>query len=109
LLAQLDKLVRAGVRKRLEQRGVNHGKNGGVRADAQGERDHRDEREARITQQGSRSVLQVLQAIFEPIYAAHVPALLLALFETPNPGGRRGALPPRSDRGRGFLLILRCK
>ena len=61
-----DELLGMRVRQRIEEHGVDDGKQGSVGADAQSQGEDRDGREAGIFSQRAGSVAQVLQEFFEP-------------------------------------------
>src|ERR1700733_1067550 len=47
LVSQIEKLVGISHRQQAQQRGIHHAKDGGIRTDAEGERDHDRKRKAR--------------------------------------------------------------
>src|SRR5262249_33344009 len=59
-LPQMHQTIWLAVRQSTQQRGVDHGKDGGVGADAHRECDDGDQREAGILQQRPRAITQVL-------------------------------------------------
>src|SRR5688500_12122550 len=61
--------VRIGVRQRIEQHRLADAENGRVRADAEGERQYRKQREEGRAQRRSDSEAEVLSEITEPVAA----------------------------------------
>ncbi len=59
-LGKVDELRWIGVRQRFEQHGVDHAENGGIRANAERERQHRDGSKARILTQHADCIARVL-------------------------------------------------
>jgi hypothetical protein len=72
-------MVRLRVRQRPQQHRVHHAEDGGVRSNAESERENRHGGEARIALKLPQAVTEVLQEIFEVIDLAHVTALLFDL------------------------------
>ncbi len=73
--------------QRLQQHAVDDAEDGGVGADAEAERQHRQQRVAGMAQQRPRAVLQIRQQRFEPADAARIARFFLVLFhwsETPE-------------------------
>ena len=59
--AQLHQLAGFGIGQRPEQDGIDHAEDGGVRADAQREREHGDRGEAGILQQQTEGVAKIVK------------------------------------------------
>jgi hypothetical protein len=71
-----DEPLLFGERKGTQQDRVQNTEDGGASADAEGQRQHGDRREAQVLAQRARAVPQVLPQVFERPDASHVPALL---------------------------------
>src|SRR5580698_5968315 len=67
-----------GIRKRAQYRSVDHGEDGGVRADAESERENRDEAEARRAAQRAQAEACVGDEMLEPGNVARVAAFFRA-------------------------------
>src|SRR5262249_8096719 len=65
--------------QRANDEGAHQIEDGAIRANAQRQRDHGNQREARILHQHSRAVAQVLPKLFKPAHPASVAAPLLRL------------------------------
>ncbi len=75
---KLHQAVWLGVGERLQQNCVYDGEDGGVRADAQGQRGDRRSREAGTAAQHAKRVTYVLQQVFEKLRVAHLELLVPA-------------------------------
>src|SRR5690348_3198665 len=80
-LCNRDEPVRARHRKQVQGGGVENGEDGGVGADAEGEGEDGDCREARGLAQHAEAEAQILREAFDEADAAGLAALFLDAFE----------------------------
>ena len=74
---EFHQLLRILDRKRAQHHGIEKAEDGGVGADAEGQRDERDNRDGRGAQHRAQSVTGILQKCFQPTPAPCHMALLL--------------------------------
>jgi hypothetical protein len=99
--AQLDELVRFGIRQRPEQDGIDHAEDSGVGPDTERQREHRHRGEARILPQHPHAETNVLNERFAEARSPNIPALFPHTLHIPksSPCSTRSLLRrhPRSD------------
>jgi hypothetical protein len=91
VLAEDDQPARVGHRQRAQEHGVGEREDGGVGADAERERHHRDGGEQRIAAQAAHGVAQVASEVVEPRQAALVADRVEALRQGAAPHDGRAA------------------
>jgi len=69
--------LRVWVRQRIEYQRVDHAEDRGVRSDAQRQREHGDEGEARTSPQHPQAIPQILNERLDKSYSAHIVMSLL--------------------------------